>query len=127
MDCTVDLYLPGEAVTLEYIRIMKKGCILPHYKKDRFKENEKKAKDVTEANNHSCRQFCKSAAFFAYDKTAQLKMTDRLTEQLVESNVLRFEAELKRPAMKKHLGKQDSNYYYLKLVLNKGAILYSGI
>ncbi len=121
MDCTVDLYLQSKDITLGYIRILKKGCILPHYKKDCFKENEKKAKDIAEANKHSFRQSCKSAAFFTYDKTAQLQMTDRLTEQLVDKNVLRLEAELKRPAMKKHLGKLDSNYHYLKNGAKQGS------
>ncbi len=121
MDCTVDLYLQSKAITLEYIRILKKGCILPYYKNDYFRENEKKAKDVADANKRSFRQSCKSAAFSAYDKTAQLQMTDRLAEQLVDKNVLRLEAELKRPAMKKHLGKLDSNYHYLKNGAKQGS------
>jgi len=114
LDCTVDLYLSDGKQVLEYIRALQKGCVLPGYKRDKFKESEHKAKDIKEANSHSCRQHCKSAVFFAYDKTAQLQMTDRVTECIVGKNVLRLEAELERPAMKMHLNEQDNNYHFLK-------------
>ncbi len=114
LDCTVDLYYSTHDEVMAYLRILKKGCVLPRYKLESFKKNEKKAKNVSEANKHSFRQYCKFSAFFVYDKISQLEMTKRLSDCLVNKNVLRLEAELKRPAMKNKLGKGLDNYHYLK-------------
>jgi len=114
LDCTVDLHLPDGETTLQYIRLLKKGCILAHYRRVFFQEKEHKAKDCKEANRHSLRQKCKSATFFAYDKIAQLQMIDRFPSDLAGQNILRLEAALMRPAMKKKLGEQADSYHYLK-------------
>jgi len=114
LDCTVDQYYSTHYEIMEYLRILKKGCVLPRYKLDSFKKSEKKAKDVSEANKHSFRQQCKSSAFFVYDKISQLEMTKRLSDYTIDKNVLRLEAELKRPKMKNKLGKGLDNYHYLK-------------
>jgi len=114
LDCTVDLHLPDSEMTLQYIRLLKKGCTLAHYQRVFFQEKEHKAKDCKKANQHSLRQQCKSATFFAYDKTAQLQMINRFPSCLTRQNILRLEAELMRPAMKKKLGEQADSYHYLK-------------
>lgn len=102
------------AIVEQYIRTLQKSFVLPHYKWACFREGDGKAKNVREANKHSCRQQCRQAAFFAYDKTAQLQMTGRRPEGRLGKRVLRLEAELNRGAMKQHLGKQKSNYQFLK-------------
>lgn len=94
--------------------MIQKGAELPHYRRVYFREKDKKVKNAKTANHHSCRQQCKSAAFFAYDKTAQLQMIDRFPDHLSGSHILRLEAELKREALKKQVGKQADNYHYLK-------------
>lgn len=98
----------------QYIRTLQKAFVLPHYKRVCFREGDGKAKNVREANKHSCRQQCRQAAFFAYDKTVQLQMIGRLPEERLGKRVLRLEAELNRGAIKQHLGKQKSNYQFLK-------------
>lgn len=102
------------AIVEQYIRTLQKSFVLPRYKRVCFREGDGKAKNAKEANKHSCRQQCKQAAFFAYDKTAQLQMIGRLPEGRLDKRVLRLEAELNRSAMKQHLGKQKSNYQFLK-------------
>ena len=62
-DVTVNFIFGDGSVVGEYIRILKKSVILPHYKVDWFREKEKKAKDCKLANRHSHKQYCKSAAF----------------------------------------------------------------
>lgn len=89
----------------EYLRILKKSCLLPRYQVDFFREEEHKAKDCKLANKHSHKQYCKSAAFFAYDKTAQLEMIGAFPDALIGKRVLRLEAQLRRKAMKKWAGK----------------------
>lgn len=113
-DMTVDLYFQTEEPVKQYVRACQKGMVLPHYKQERFRDAEHKAKYAEEANRGSCRQTCKSASFFVYNKSAQLKMTGRDTDVLKELHILRLEAELKRPALKKRLGEQADNYHYLK-------------
>ncbi len=113
-DITCDLYFETGEIAEEYMRILQKGLLLPQYKRDWFREKEKKAKDPKAANQHSYRQKCKSAAFFAYDKIAQLQMIDRFPDTLAGRHILRLEAELKREALKKRIGKQNDNYHYLK-------------
>lgn len=114
MDLTCDLTFQESGVVQQYIRTLQKSFLLPHYKRVCFREGDGKAKNAREANNHSCRQQCRQAAFFAYDKTAQLQMIGRLPEGRLGKRVLRLEAELKRGAIKQHLGKQKSNCQFLK-------------
>ena len=101
MDVTVNLVFDDRRLADEYIRILKKSMILHCYRLDWFREKEKKAKDCKLANRHSYKQYCKSAAFFAYDKTAQLEMIDRFPDTLIGKRVLRLEIQLRRRALKK--------------------------
>lgn len=114
IDLTCNLLFSQSDPVQIYIRSLQKAFVLPHYKRDYFRPDDGKAKNPQEANRHSCKQKCRSASFFSYDKTAQLQMIGRLTNELIGKRVLRLEAELKREAMKKHLGKQPDNYHYLK-------------
>ena len=77
IDLTNDLYFNDHEMLMQYLRILKKGMILPHYKPVKFNKKEKKAKDPVSVNKHSYRQQCKSVIFTAYDKTAQLDMIGR--------------------------------------------------
>ena len=74
VDVTANLIFNKRSLVDEYIRILKKSVLLPHYRLDLFREKEHKAKDTMTANKHSHKQYCKSAAVFVYDKTAQLEM-----------------------------------------------------
>ena len=96
VDVTADLEFDDAALVTEYLRIIKKSRILPHYKTDWFKEKDGKARDCREANRHSYKQCCKQGALFAYDKTAQLQMIDRLPNALIGKRILRIEAQLRR-------------------------------
>lgn len=116
-DVTKNMIFDTTAEVDEYIRILKKSCLLPRYRWDKFRKNEHKAKDCKAANQHSCKQHCKSAAFFAYDKTAQLEMIDAFPDTLIGKRVLRLEAQLRRKAMKKWAGKDtmdSSNWAVIK-------------
>ncbi len=72
LDLTCDLAFKEPEMVQQYIRTLQKAFVLLHYKRVRFREGDGKVKDAREANQHSCRQQCRQAAFFAYDKTAQL-------------------------------------------------------
>ena len=100
-DVTANLIFDDGGLVDEYIRILKKSKILPHYRLDWFREKEKKAEDCKLANRHSHKQRCKSAAFFIYDKTAQLEMIDHFPDALMGKKVLRLEAQLRRKTLKK--------------------------
>ena len=108
-----------------YLRILKKSRVLPHYRVEEFREEEGKTRDVREANRHSYKQSCKSAAFFAYDKTAQLAMLGEEGTKLKSGRILRLEVQLRRKALRrwipekaldsgwktvKHLGKQGMRF-----------------
>jgi len=114
-DLTVNVRFSTQEELSEYLRVFKKSCIIPHYRRDYFRKNEQKAHDFNAANSHSFRVSCKSASFLIYDKIAQLEMIDRMNEALLDKHVLRFEAELGRAALKKHLGKNamETNYKIL--------------
>lgn len=114
IDLTCNLLFSQSDPVQIYIRSLQKAFVLPHYKRDYFRMDDGKAKNPQEANRHSYKQKCRSASFFAYDKTAQLQMIGRLTNELIGKCILRLEAELKREVMKKRLGKQPDNYHYLK-------------
>lgn len=104
IDITVNLIFTDEMLVNEYLRILKRSCVLPHYQLDWFRKEEHKAKDYKTANKRSFKQYCKSAAFFAYDKTAQLEMIDAFPSVLVGKRVLRLETQLRRNSMKKWTG-----------------------
>lgn len=117
IDTTENMIFSRTLMVDEYIRILKKNCLLPYYQLDFFRENEHKAKDCKSANKHSHKQYCKSAAFFAYDKTAQLEMIDAFPASLLGKCVLRLEAQLRRKGMKKWMGKSGmdgSNWSIIK-------------
>ena len=115
-DVTANLIFDDAELVDAYIRILKKSKILPHYKPDRFREKEKKAKDCKLANRHSYKQYCGSAAFFAYDKTAQLEMIDCFSDTLIGKTVLRLEAQLRRKSLKKWVSgkKLGSNWEIIR-------------
>ena len=104
-DLTANVEFSSQEELMEYLRIFKKSLIIPHYKFVFFKKNDQKAKNWKRANTHSHCLSCKSASFLIYDKVAQLEMIDRCDETLLGKHILRLEAELKRPALKKHIGK----------------------
>jgi len=115
-DVTANLVFDKSALVDEYIRILKKSCLLPHYRLDYFHKKDHKAKDFKTANKHSHKQYCKSAAFFAYDKTSQLEMIDAFPDSLINKRVLRLETQIRRKGMKKWLGKDayDNNWCVIK-------------
>lgn len=116
-DVTINLIFKDEAYVNEYLRVLKKSCLLPHYQPDWFREEGHKAKDCKIANKHSFKQYCKSAAFFSYDKTAQLEMIDAFPSTLIGKRVLRLETQLRRKGMKKWVGKdamEGNNWNILK-------------
>lgn len=117
VDPAINLIFGEASMADEYIRILKKSRRLPHYQLDLFRENEHKARDCKAANKHSHKQYCKSAAFFTYDKAAQLKMIDAFPACLIGKRVLRLEAQLRRKGMKKWVGKggmDGSNWNIIK-------------
>ena len=120
-DLTLNIEFSSQEELMEYLRIFKKSLCIYRYKRVSFKKNGGKANNPKVANNHSYCISCKSASFLIYDKIAQLEMIDRLDELLVGKYILRFEAELKRPALKKHLGKQamETNYKLLSTAVQK--------
>ena len=113
-DLTVDMHLESDALVHAYIRFLQKGWRMCHYEHDKFRENEKKAKDSKTANQYSCRLKCKAASFTAYDKIAQLKMVGRYTSALDGQCILRLEANLGRDARKKRIGKQPDVFHDLR-------------
>lgn len=104
-DLTMNLPFSSLEELLEYLRIFKRSSLIPCYRRVFFSKDDQKAKDWRTANTHSHCLACKSANFLIYDKIAQLEMIDRCDEVFMDKHLLRFEAELKRPALKKHLGK----------------------
>lgn len=116
-DVTANFIYDTSTSVSEYIRILKKSRLLNHYHWDKFREDDHTARDCKIANQHSCKQYCKSAAFFAYDKTAQLEMIEAFPDALIGKHILRLEAQLRRKAMKKWVGEdtmEDSNWKIIK-------------
>jgi len=107
VDVTMNLIFRDPALVDMYTRILKKGRLLPHYHLDWFREEAKKAKDCKLANEHSYKQACRSAAFFVYDKTAQLEMIERFPKALIGKHILRLEAQLRRKGMKKWISDKN--------------------
>lgn len=120
-DLTINIIFSSQKELMEYLRIFKKSLCIRHYEHVLFKKHEQKAKDPKTANNHSHCISCDSASFLIYDKIAQLEMIGRMDESLLDKHVLRFEAELKRPALRKHLGEQvvSTNYKLLSSAAKK--------
>ena len=115
VDVTMNLIFDDSDMVNQYLRIIKKGLILPHYQLDWFRKNQHKAKDPSAANRHSYTQRCKSASFFAYDKTAQLEMIDCFPDALIDKHILRLEAQLKPKALKKWLSNAHVKTFYKTL------------
>ena len=105
-DLTANIGFSSQEELMEYLRILKKSLIIPRYKYVFFEKRGQKVNDWKIANAHSHCLSCKSASFLIYDKIAQLEMIDRSDETLLNKHILRLEAELKRPALKKHIGKK---------------------
>lgn len=120
-DLTMNIEFSSQDELMEYLRILKKSLIIYQYKPVSFKKADQKAKDYKSANSHSYCISCNSASFLIYDKVAQLQMIDRCDEILAGRHILRFEAELERPALKKHLGKSaiKANYELLSSAAQK--------
>ena len=115
-DLTCNLGFPDQQYVDAYLRILKKSHMIPGYSVDTFKANEKKAKDPNQANQHSHCIRCKQASILCYDKIDQLKMVGRCPHELEDVAILRLEAQLKRPALKRVLGKKalENNAALLK-------------
>lgn len=52
VDVTANLLFEDEAYVMEYLRILKKSCLLPRFQLDWFRENEHKAKDCKAAEEY---------------------------------------------------------------------------
>ncbi|MCF2660904.1 hypothetical protein [Pseudoflavonifractor phocaeensis] len=127
VDITINLIFDTAAVVESYLRILKKSLILPRYYVEYFRKGEDKAKDYKEANKHSYKQGCKTASFFAYDKTAQLEMIDASPASLVGKRVLRLEVQLRRKGMRKWVSKDhmDNNGKVLRMLYEKAGEIFS--
>ena len=123
VDVTMNLVFDDPEYVSSYLRIIKKGFILAHYKLDWFREDEHKARDPKEANRHSYKQRCKSACYFAYDKSAQLQMIDKFPEALVGKHILRLEAQLTSRAIKKWIDRdaRGDQYKTLRQLVKNGS------
>ena len=122
VDVTMNLIFQDPAAVAAYLRILKKGHLLPHYQLEFFNKDSMKAKDAKEANRNSYKQSCRSGAFFAYNKTAQLGMIKHFPHTLIGKSVLRIEAQLRRKGMKKWLGgdiKELDNWHIIQKLGNK--------
>ena len=73
---------------------------------DMFKVNVKKTKDPERANQHSYCIRYKQVSLLCYDKIDQLKMAGHCLREREDAAVLRLEVQLKRPALKRALGKR---------------------
>ena len=105
-DLTCNLGFPDQDYVDAYLRILKKSHLISGYRVDMFKANAKKAKDPKQANQHSYCIRCKQASLLCYDKIDQMKMAGRCPHELEDEAILRLEAQLKRPALKRALGKR---------------------
>ena len=65
VDVTMNMIFRDPAPVNAYLRILKKGQLLPHYQLEFFNKGSMKAKDAKEANQNSYKQSCRSGAFFA--------------------------------------------------------------
>lgn len=106
-DPCINFYLDSIDEVLEYLRILKKSDLIPHYNIDKFKKTSLRTKNIEEVNNHSYRIKSKKAQFTAYDKTYQMQQNPYCSEELENVHILRIEAELKRDALLKRLDKNE--------------------
>jgi len=106
-DVTINLFFSNGEFVCQYLKTFRKCLLIPHYKLSHFREDDHKAKNPEKANKHSYKQFCKSAAYFAYDKAAQLQMIDKFPESLADKHVLRLEAQLSSKAIRKWINSDD--------------------
>lgn len=113
LELTVNLVFPHQEYVDSYVQILKKGYLNGHYKRLWFDRRAGKAKNVQEANHHSYKAACKQRSFFAYDKTAQLLMTERI-DKLPDHRTLRMEISLKREGIKRKFGSELSAKAYLE-------------
>lgn len=107
VDVTANLIFDESDLPDIYLRILKKGMLLPRYHLKWFRKYENNVRDYKKANKCSYKQACKSAAFFAYDKTAQLEMIEKFPNTLIGKRVLRMEVQLRRKGMKKWVSEKD--------------------
>lgn len=126
-DLTCNMVFCSQDYVDAYLRILKKSCLIPKYQVDHFKNNEKKAKDPQRASQHTYCIRCKQASFLCYDKINQLEMTGRCPERLDDLAILRLEAQLKRPSLKRALDKRawESNDKILKAASGQAALVIS--
>ena len=127
-DLTCNLVLSGQSYVNEYLRILQKSHLIPGYRPDKFKLHEKKAKDPQRANQHSYCIRCKQASLLCYDKIDQLKMIGRCPHELEDTAILRLEVQMKRPALKRVLGKKvlENNTALLKAASDQAVeVIYS--
>lgn len=114
-DLTTNIELSSQDELMEYLRIFKKASVSITIALFPLRKMTTRLKATKTANNRSHCISCKNASFLIYDKSAQLVMIDRYDESLTGKHVLRFEAELKRHALMKHIGKSalETNYKLL--------------
>lgn len=113
LELTVNLTFPQQEYVDLCIQILKKGYLNGHYKRVWFDKYANKAKNAQEANRHSYKASCKQKSFFAYDKTAQLHMTERIAK-LPNHRTLRMEVSLKREGIKREFDSGLSAKTYLE-------------
>ena len=111
-DLTVNIAFEDKHYVDAYMSIIKKGYLPYRYQPDHFDPNDHKTKDPQAANENSFKEWCKSAAFFAYNKTEQLKMIDKFQESRIDSNILRLESQLRTRAIKRWLNTEDKKDHY---------------
>ena len=115
-DLTCNLVFRSQDIVDAYLRLLKKSCLIPSYRAVKFNVHEKKAKDPKRANKYSHCIQCRQATFLCYDKIDQLKMIGRCPKEWDDCFILRLEAQLKCPALKRHLDKEtlEDNLSLLK-------------
>lgn len=115
-DLTCNLVFRSQDTVDAYLRLLKKSCLIPSYRAVKFNVHEKKAKDPKRANEYSHCIQCDQATFLCYDKIDQLKMIGRCPKEWDDCFILRLEAQLKCPALKRHLDKEtlEDNLSLLK-------------
>lgn len=116
VDPCTNFYLDNDDEILEYLRILKKATLIPHYHAVKFDESSSYVKDVEGANKHSYRIKNRRAEFTAYDKIYEMRQGNRCPDELNETHILRIEAELNRDALLKRLDRGEicSNENVLK-------------
>lgn len=124
-DLTCNLIFKDQEHVDAYLRILKKSHLIPGYRVDKFKNWEKKAKDPICANQHSHCIRCKQASLLCYDKIDQLKMINRCPDWMEYAAILRIEAQLKRPALKRWLERDalENQPAVLKAATNRAGMV----